>query len=77
MFLEIVKDIRTGFLVGHSLVSMEEMVEKHPHCLDLRGWAQGGRPNSRFGLSNPRGRFLYVKTNETDASKLEQLARSL
>lgn len=77
MFLEIIKDVRTGHLTAHQLISADEMVKKHPHCLDLKGWAHGGRMNSRFGLSNPHGRFLYVKTNETDHGKLEQLARSL
>jgi len=77
MFLEIVRDIRNGKMTHHGLISFEDMVKKHPFCLDLRGWAKGGRLNSRFGLSNVKGRFLYVKTDETNKRKLEELVNSL
>jgi hypothetical protein len=77
MFLEIEKDVRTNFYKTHRMVTVAEMLEKHPYCMDLRGWAQGGRPNTRFGLANERGNFLYVKTEENDPGKLEALARSL
>ncbi len=76
MFLEIIKDYRTGTFQSHRLITAQQMIEQHPYCLDLRGWARGGRMNSRFGLSNPSGQYLYVKTEERDEGKLEQLARS-
>jgi hypothetical protein len=77
MFLEIVKDIRNGRMRSHSIVSKKDMIVKHPYCMDLRSWADVGRINSRFGLSNKEASFLYVKTDKTDTKELDQLARSL
>lgn len=77
MFLVIVKDARTNQLKEHKLVDLDALVERHPYSMDLRGWAKGGRVGSRFGISNDSERLIYVRTDETDKSKLEALARSL
>jgi len=77
MFLEIEKDLRNGRMKSHKMVSLAEMLEKHPYCMDLRSWAGVGRSDSRFGLSNKDAHFLYVKTNKTDKAELEKLAQSL
>ena len=77
MFLEVIKDIRSNHMKSFKLVSFEEMTKKHPYNLDLKGWGDGGRMNSRFGLSNISSRFVYVKTEKTDNKELESIARSL
>lgn len=76
MFLEIVKDVRTGYMQSYKLVTKEDMIKRHPFCMDLKGWADGGRLNSRFGLSNTQARFIYVKTDKTEDKELETIARS-
>lgn len=77
MFLEIIKDARSNRMRSFGLVSKEEMVKKHPFSLDIRGWADGGRMNTRFGISTSTANYLYVKTNKTDMKELEAIARVL
>ena len=76
MFLEVIKDFRTGNFKCFGIVSKEEMVKKHPYCLDLKMWASGNRLNSRFSLSNNSGRYIYIRTNETDNKRLEIMAKN-
>lgn len=76
MFLEVCKNMCTGEYISHRLVTRKEMVKKHPHSLELHGWASSGRLNTRFGFSNSKGRFLYVRTDEKDKEKLANLAKS-
>jgi hypothetical protein len=77
MFLQVVKDVRTNKYKSHRMVSREKMLELHPFSGDLKCWSQGARKDSRFGLSNNYGRFVYVKTDQNDPKKLEELARAL
>ena len=77
MFFEVVKDIRNGRMKSYKIVSLAEMLEKHPYCMDLRSWSGVGRLNTKFGLSNKESQFIYVKTDKTDKIELEKLAYNL
>jgi len=77
LFLEIIKNFRTGNMKSYGMITLADLLKKHPFCMDLEGWAHGGKQNTRFGVSNVTTQFIYVKTEETDKQKLEQLARSL
>ena len=50
MFLEIRKNIRTGFEEGRSEMTGEEVLAKHPLNHDLRAWIWGARKGSKFSI---------------------------
>jgi hypothetical protein len=77
MFLEVSKDLRTSCIKSYQLVSLEDMVNKHPFSCDLRSWGYGGRKGSKFTITNKIGIFSYIKTDETDKDKLSILVTTL
>jgi hypothetical protein len=77
MFLEIIRNANTGEYVSHKLVTKEDITKKHSYHMDLRGWTYAPRMGSRFGFSNYRGRYMYVRTDERDQPSLEAMARKL
>lgn len=76
MYLEIVRDTRTGTLNNFELVSKDEITKKHPFNMDLRCWTTGSRLNSRFSLSKNNKKYVYIRTDEKNKKKLELLYNS-
>ena len=73
-FLEIRKNIRTDKVESHRMVTRDEMAIIHPFSADLASWAKGARLNSRFSLTTPTEKYMYIRLDEFNEEDIEKLA---